>query len=81
MGLNLSDVYSALSAFMGGNYVNDFVEFNRVYQVNIAAQGNARSVAGDVLRLNVRGSRRPDGAFRIVRSGGTGDGLVIDKSL
>lgn len=56
MGLNLSDVYSALSAFMGGNYVNDFVEFNRVYQVNIAAQGNARSVAGDVLRLNVRGS-------------------------
>lgn len=56
MGLNLSDVYSALSAFMGGDYVNDFVEFNRVYQVNIAAQGNARSVAGDVLRLNVRGS-------------------------
>lgn len=56
MGLDLSDVYSALSAFMGGNYVNDFVEFNRVYQVNVAAQGNARSVAGDVLRLSVRGS-------------------------
>lgn len=27
-----------------------------MYQVNIAAQGNARSVAGDVLRLNVRGA-------------------------
>lgn len=30
-GLTLESVYSALSAFMGGSYVNDFVEFGRVF--------------------------------------------------
>ena len=53
-GLTLSDIYSALSAFMGGSYVNDFVEFGRVYQVNIAAEATSRSHVGDVLKLTVR---------------------------
>lgn len=53
-GLTLSDIYSALSAFMGGSYVNDFVEFGRVYQVNIAADAVSRSHVDDVLRLTVR---------------------------
>jgi len=53
-GLTLSDIYSALSAFMGGSYVNDFVEFGRVYQVNIAADALSRSHVDDVLRLTVR---------------------------
>lgn len=52
--LTLESIYSTLSAFMGGSYVNDFVEFGRVYQVNIAAQGEARSRIGDVLKLSVR---------------------------
>ena len=56
MDLNLDDIYSTLSAFMGGNYVNDFVEFNKVYQVNIAAQDWARSNVEDVLKLSVRNS-------------------------
>lgn len=52
--LTLESIYTTLSAFMGGSYVNDFVEFGRVYQVNIAAQGEARSRIGDVLKLSVR---------------------------
>ncbi len=54
MGLDMDAIYSTLSAFMGGSYVNDFVEFNKVYQVNIAADDAARSNIGDVLKLSVR---------------------------
>ncbi len=56
MGLSLDQVYSSLSSFMGGSYVNDFVEFGSVYQVNVAAAGNARATVDDVLRLSVRNS-------------------------
>lgn len=55
-GLRLEDVYSTLSAFMGGAYVNDFVDFGRVYQVNIAADGEARSRVDDISNLTVRNS-------------------------
>lgn len=54
--LTLEDIYSTLSAFMGGSYVNDFVEFGRVFQVTVAAEGDARSNVGDVLNLSVRNS-------------------------
>lgn len=53
-GLTLSSVFSTLSSFMGGSYVNDFVEFGRVYQVNIGADAVARGRVNDVLRLGVR---------------------------
>lgn len=52
--LTLESVYSTLSAFMGGTYVNDFVEFGRVYEVKIGAEGNARAQAENVLDLSVR---------------------------
>lgn len=54
--LTLESVYSTLSAFMGGSYVNDFVEFGRVYEVKIGANGQSRATPDDVLRLNVRNS-------------------------
>lgn len=66
MGINLSDVYSTLSAYVGGSYVNDFVEFNNIYQVNIAAEGWARSNVGDINSLSVRnnnGDMVPFGSF------------------
>ncbi len=53
-GLNLSSVFSTLAQFMGGSYVNDFVEFGRVFQVKIQADANARSRINDVLKLSVR---------------------------
>lgn len=55
-GLRVEDVLSTLSAYMGGSYVNDFVDFGRVYEVNLAAAGIDRSHADDVLRLSVRNS-------------------------
>lgn len=69
MGLNLAEVFSTLSAFTGGNYVNDFVEFNKVYQVNIAGEDKARSNVEDVLKLSVRndkGDMVPFGSFATI---------------
>ncbi|MCM1518216.1 MAG: multidrug efflux RND transporter permease subunit [Pseudoflavonifractor sp.] len=53
-GLTLSSVFSTLAAYMGGSYVNDFVEFGRVYQVNVKADALARSTIEDVSKLSVR---------------------------
>ncbi len=69
MGLSLNDVYSSLSSFMGGSYVNDFVEFGNVYEVNVAASGDARANVADVLRLSVRnasGAMVPFASFATV---------------
>lgn len=69
MGLSMEDVYSALSSFVGGRYVNDFVEFNKVYQVNIAADDWARANVGDIMRLSVRGNTGemvPFGSFATI---------------
>ncbi len=55
-GLVLEDVYSALGSYTGGSYVNDFVEFGRVYQVNIGGDAAARSNIEDIRKLSVRNS-------------------------
>lgn len=56
LGLDLDAVYSALSSYIGGSYVNDFVKFGNVYQVNIGSTDNARANVNDVLKLAVRNS-------------------------
>ena len=54
--LNLSDIYSTLSTYVGGSYANDFNEFGRTFQVTVGGAGNSRSNPEDVLRLSVRNS-------------------------
>ncbi len=54
MGLRLEDINSTLSAYMGGNYVNDFTDFGRMYQVNIAADADARASVDDIGALTVK---------------------------
>ena len=64
--LTLEEVYSTLSAFMGGAYVNDFVEFGRVYQVTLKGDAASRERIDDVKALSVRnadGDMVPFGAF------------------
>lgn len=68
-GLTLESVYSALSAFMGTDYVNDFVKFGRTYEVLVSGREEARNHAQDVLSLSVRnslGDMVPFGAFATV---------------
>ncbi len=69
-GLSMSDVFSTLSSYMGGSYVNDFVEFGRVYQVNVKAQGNSRKDIADIMQLTVRngeGTMVPFSAFTEIK--------------
>lgn len=55
-GLTMSDVFSTLAYYMGGSYVNDFVEFGRVYQVTLKGDDSARGNIEDVMKLSVRNS-------------------------
>lgn len=54
LGVNVSDVFTALQAFLGSAYVNDFNLFGRVYQVKIQAEGEYRDTADDIENLYVR---------------------------
>ncbi len=69
-GLNISDVYSTLTSFMGTAYVNDFVEFGRVFQVNISGDAASRANVEDIVKLSVQnadGQMVPFAAFAEVK--------------
>ncbi|HET9962303.1 MAG TPA: multidrug efflux RND transporter permease subunit [Nitrospiraceae bacterium] len=53
-GVNLSDVYQTLQAFMGGVMVNLFNRFGRVWQVYVQAEGEFRTQAEHVGQFYVR---------------------------
>ena len=54
LGVQLSDVFQALQASLGGFYVNDLNLFGRRWQVNIQAEGADRGNVDDIYRINVR---------------------------
>ena len=54
--VSIQDVYSALSAYMGSSYVNDFIDFGRIYRVMIQADGVARANVEKIPTLSVRNS-------------------------
>lgn len=53
MGLQLNQVFSTLGYYMGQAYVNDYVEFGRIFQVKLEASERAQKVIDDVLKLSV----------------------------
>ncbi len=57
MGVPLNDVFTALSVYLGGNYVNDFNQFGRTWQVNLQADSKFRIRPDDVKALKVRNAR------------------------
>ena len=54
MGVKLDDVFTALSVYLGGYYVNDFNQFGRTWQVNLQGDANFRLRPEDVKSLKVR---------------------------
>lgn len=56
-GLDLNSVYSVLSSYLGGSYVNDFNEFGRTFQVTLKGDAAARVQADDILKLAVRNTQ------------------------
>lgn len=53
-GVNISDVYKTIQAFMGGYFVNYFNQFGRQWQVYIEADGSYRANTENVGQFYVR---------------------------
>jgi hydrophobic/amphiphilic exporter-1 (mainly G- bacteria), HAE1 family len=56
-GVNLSDVYRTIQAFMGGYFINYFNRFGRQWQVYIEAESDDRASPDNVGRFYVRNSK------------------------
>lgn len=54
MGIPLSSVFNALSAYMGSVYVNDFTLSGRVYQVKVQGDTEYRAKPEDIRALRIR---------------------------
>ena len=52
--MQISDVFTALQATLGGYYVNDFNKFGRVWQVQVQGREIDRARFDDVYRIHVR---------------------------
>lgn len=56
LGINLEDVYSTISSYLGSAYVDDFIKFGRSFQVILKGNSSAgRNVEG-IRNLRVRNS-------------------------
>lgn len=55
-GIAVQDVYDVLSSYMGGSFINDFIDFGRTFEVQMQADGMARSNVNDLTALSVRNS-------------------------
>ncbi|HEY7165490.1 MAG TPA: multidrug efflux RND transporter permease subunit [Candidatus Binatia bacterium] len=54
MGVPINDVFQALSAVMGGSYVNDFNRFGRLFRVYVQADADYRRKPKDIGDIYVR---------------------------
>ena len=57
LGVPLTDVLSTMGSYMGGNYVNDFNRFGRVYKVFLQAEPEYRKDVKDLGQFYVRGPK------------------------
>jgi hydrophobe/amphiphile efflux-1 (HAE1) family protein len=54
LGLNMSDVFTALQATLGGIYVNNFNLYGRTWQVNVQGEASNRGDIPDIWQIYVR---------------------------
>jgi multidrug efflux pump len=54
LGVSVSDVFQAMSAAMGGSYVNDFNRFGRLYRVYVQSEAEHRRKPEDIGNVYVR---------------------------
>jgi hydrophobe/amphiphile efflux-1 (HAE1) family protein len=54
LGLNMSDVFGALQATLGGIYINNFNLYGRVWQVNIQGEAANRTDISSLWRIYIR---------------------------
>lgn len=53
-GVDISEIYSALSGYFGKSYVNDFNKYGRVYRVYLQADSIYREKPGDIDKIYVK---------------------------
>ena len=54
--LSIEDVYNALSSYMGSSFINDFIDFGRIYRVVVQGNGISRANVEAIPMLSVRNS-------------------------
>jgi hydrophobe/amphiphile efflux-1 (HAE1) family protein len=54
LGLNISDIFTALQATLGGVYVNNFNLYGRTWQVNVQGEASNRGDISDLWKIYVR---------------------------
>jgi hydrophobe/amphiphile efflux-1 (HAE1) family protein len=54
LGVSISDIFTTLSATLGGNYINNFSLFGRTWQVNIEGEARDRANISDIWQVYVR---------------------------
>src|SRR5512136_34890 len=57
LGVPLTDVLTTMGSYLGGNYVNDFNRFGRVYKVFLQAEPEFRTKVQDLGLFYVRGPK------------------------
>ncbi|MBV8649958.1 MAG: efflux RND transporter permease subunit, partial [Alphaproteobacteria bacterium] len=57
LGIQITDIFNALQATLGGYYVNDFNLFGRTWQVNVQAETPYRKSVDDIYRIYVRNAK------------------------
>jgi hydrophobe/amphiphile efflux-1 (HAE1) family protein len=57
LGINISDIFTALQSTLGGYYVNDFNMFGRTWQVNIQGIAENRTDIESLWRIYIRNNR------------------------
>lgn len=53
-GVDISEIYSALSGYFGKSYVNDFNKYGRVYRVYLQADSEFREKPADINKIYVK---------------------------
>lgn len=56
LNLDTDNVFRTLSNYMGGSFVNDFVDFGRIFQVTIQGDFVSRALPEDILLLSLPNS-------------------------
>ena len=54
LGVNISDLFTSMQAYLGSIYVNDFTKFGKVFRVFVQADKEYRSAKEDINKLYVR---------------------------
>jgi len=57
LGVNISDVFNTIQAYMGSLFVNNFTLYNRTFHVVVQADTNFRALVSDMNKYYVRNSR------------------------